>query len=202
MDRITLFIIIYIVASAAFLFFIWKFLKFIIRYYDWIPDVYRLRTYQVTVPKYDNEEEQQRKTPKERLVNAEMLFATLGGVRAQRDWRAKLYGRHDHFALEIVADRDGLVTFYVSVPGFMETFLEQQILAQYPHAHMERVEDFNIFHPTGHIYSALCTLKKQYIFPIKTYQKMEVDPLNGLTNVLSKFAKTEGAAIQIIARSA
>ena len=43
--------------------------------------------------------------------------------------------------------------------------------------------------------------KKEYIFPIKTYRKLETDSLNALTNALSKLDKESGAAIQVIVRS-
>ena len=39
---------------------------------------------------------------------------------------------------------------------------------------------------------------KDPIYPINTYQKIEGDPLNSITNALSKLGKNEGAAIQIM----
>ena len=40
------------------------------------------------------------------------------------------------------------------------------------------------------------------MFPIKTYKKMEIDPLDSLINTLAKLKESEGAAIQILVKSA
>jgi len=41
-------------------------------------------------------------------------------------------------------------------------------------------------------------LNKPYMFPFRTYKNMETDPLNALTNAMSKLSETDGAAIQVI----
>ena len=84
----------------------------------------------------------------------------------------------------------------------MQEYVEQQIRANYHEAFIEEVEDYNIFTPTGEIRGAYLTLKRPRYFPIKTYKKMEIDPMSALTNVLSKLEKNEGAAIQFVMRSA
>jgi hypothetical protein len=42
---------------------------------------------------------------------------------------------------------------------------------------------------------------REYIFPIKTYRKVDGDPFVGILNSLSKLAPEDGAAVQIIIRS-
>ena len=108
----------------------------------------------------------------------------------------------DHFSLELVADREGLVTFYAAVPTYLQRYFEQQLHAQYDAAQIEEIEDYNIFDPQGVVLTSTLKLKKRYLFPILTYDKVEADPLNSLTNVLSKFEKQEGACIQFVLRSA
>jgi hypothetical protein len=44
--------------------------------------------------------------------------------------------------------------------------------------------------------------KKEFVFPLKTYAEMEVDPMNSIINILSKLEKSESMAIQFITRSA
>ncbi|OGY79579.1 MAG: hypothetical protein A3B74_02265 [Candidatus Kerfeldbacteria bacterium RIFCSPHIGHO2_02_FULL_42_14] len=156
----------------------------------------------VTVPKESKDEEDKQKEIKDRIAPAETLYATLGGVRAQRGWKHFWFGRNDHFALEIVADSEGLISFYVVVPRYMQQYVEQQIHAQYDEAQIEEVPDYNVFSKQGIILGAYLTLKKRYIFPIQTYDKLQTDPLNALTNVLSKMGQDEGAAIQCVIRSA
>ena len=157
----------------------------------------------VTLPKETGRErEEEKKSVKEILLPAENFFDNIGGLRAERGLRAALAGRADHFSFEIVAAKDDTISFYVVVPKYLQRFFEQQIQAQYPAAEIEEVEDYNIFLPRGIVVGALLRLRKQSIFPIKTYLKSETDPLNAITNSLTRIEKEDAAAIQIVARSA
>jgi len=156
----------------------------------------------VTLPKEVGSKEKQPEKPLRELIDeAEAMFSSLGGMRAQRGLEVFFTGRTDHFSLEIAA-YDGLISFYVVVPAFLRTYTEEQIHSQYPKANIEEVEDYNIFTPESQIVATSLRFKKSYIFPIKTYRLMDVDPLSSLTNVLSKIPKGEGAVIQYIVRSA
>jgi len=158
----------------------------------------------VTLPKESEikeEEGRREETVAEMLAGAEAWYSALGGMKAQRGVGKFFTGRHDHFSLEIVAHQ-GLISFYVVVPGYLLSYMEQHIHAQYPNAQIEEVEEFNIFQPQSQIAATTLRFKKPYIFPVKTYQQLEVDPLNSLTNVLSKISKEEGAVIQYVVRSA
>jgi len=81
-------------------------------------------------------------------------------------------------------------------------YIEQQIQAYYPEAIIDEVEDYNPFSLNGQIAAASLKTTKSFLFPIKTYQKMEVDPLNSLINTLSKLGKDESLVIQYLVRSA
>ncbi len=140
---------------------------------------------------------------REEIARGETLFKAIGGLRAQR-WHnglAWLFGRSDHFSFEIVANQK-LISFYVVAPVKMSRYLEQQIQAYYPEAVMEKVKDYNIFSAQGQIAAAYLKTKRSYIFPLKTYNKMETDPLNSLVNVMSKLGQGEGLAMQFLVRSA
>jgi hypothetical protein len=131
----------------------------------------------------------------------ETIFATLGSLKAQKGIRAWLYGRNDLFSFEIVFLR-GKITFYTVCPASFENFMEEQIHAQYPDAMIERVPDYNIFSATGVIMGGYLTFRKSSCFPVKTYEKLETDPLNTVTNALAKLGEDEGASVQLLVRSA
>lgn len=137
----------------------------------------------------------------EEIAKGETLFASIGGLRAQRGFMAWLMGRHDHFSFEIVADRKR-IAFYLAAPKLMHEYLEQQVQAYYPDALVEEVRDYNIFHPERYIVGGFLKTRRNFIFPIKSYQKQDTDPMNSLINVMSKLEENEGMAIQYIARSA
>ncbi|MBU2235990.1 type IV secretion system DNA-binding domain-containing protein, partial [Patescibacteria group bacterium] len=167
-----------------------------------IPSEYHNTTLLITVPKDFTKEEDKNKEIKQLIGIAENLFANLGGLKPQKGISTYFYGRKDHIALEIVKERTNNISFFITVPEYFHRFLEQQIHAQYPDAQIEPKEDYNIFTPQGIVQGAYLQLKKQYIFPIQTFQNMETDPLNAITNSLSRFQENEGGAIQILIRSA
>lgn len=205
MDVLTL-IIVYVVFSFIGLFIMIYMIRWFIRRSVRKPESFNLSVMRLTIPKESQDDDAGRGLTadqvKERISVAEIFFSTLGGLRAQRGWKAFWYGRNDHFSLEMVADKDGLITFYAAVPTYLEKYFEQQLLAQYESAEIHRVDDYNIFEATGVTVGATLKLEKSQIVPLNTYDRMEADPLNALTNVLSNFEKEEGAAVQFVLRSA
>ncbi len=170
-----------------------------------MPDEFHMITLLVKVPKELREhdkQKQERKEVKDRIAPMENFYANLGGLKPQKGWHAWLYGRHDHIALEIVADHEGLVTFFVTAPRYMVQFVSQQMQAQFHDAHIEEVEDYNIFSPTSTEQISEINLAKPNMFSVKTYTQGDSDPLNALTNAMSQFQKDEGGAIQILVRPA
>lgn len=131
----------------------------------------------------------------------ETIFQTLGNIRGQRGIKAWLYGRDDLVTFEMVTSKN-LIMFYVTCHERQREFIESQIQAQYPHAQIEDVGDYNIFGPQSNILCSYLKLKRPHYFPLKTYKKMETDPMNAITNALSKIADKDGAAIQLVMRSA
>ncbi|MEI6835829.1 MAG: type IV secretion system DNA-binding domain-containing protein [Candidatus Falkowbacteria bacterium] len=137
----------------------------------------------------------------EEIAKGETIFASIGGLRADRSLISWLFGRQDHFSFEVVASQNK-IAFYVAAPKNNARYLEQQIHAHYPEASIEEIDDYNSFSATNQVASGYLKTKKSFFFPLKTYQKMEVDPMNSLINVMSKLSKDESIAIQYIVRSA
>ena len=165
---------------------------------EWQPVVLAL-----SVPKLkkDGEGDDSIQKNQEVISVAENLFSTLGGLDAQKGLKAWLYGRTDVFSMEIVANK-GLIEFYIAVPRINQEFVFQQLHAIYPHINIQPIEDYNIFQAQSHIAAATLRFKRDYIFPIKTYAKLENDPLNIITASLAKINETEGAVVQLVMRSA
>jgi len=110
-------------------------------------------------------------------------------------------GRADHFTFEIVSHHDK-ISFYTGVPEQWQSFVEQQIQAQYPDAQIDLVPDYDIFAPQGVILGSYLKFRRENYFPIKTYTKLESDSMNSITNALSKVNTEDGVAIQYVMRSA
>lgn len=162
-------------------------------------------TLMVTLPKYKSQDEtkggERVADVREDIGIAESFFAAIGGSPAQKGIKTWFIGHTDEVALEIVS-HEKLITFYLTVPRFMQQFVEQQLHAQYSNANIEQVKDFNIFSPTGTIVGGYLKLKRENALPIKTYKDQESDPLNAITNSLSGVEEGDGVAIQYVLRSA
>ncbi|HVM90465.1 MAG TPA: type IV secretion system DNA-binding domain-containing protein [Verrucomicrobiae bacterium] len=164
-----------------------------------------LKVLLVRVPKLLNPEDASQDKSQQQIQEMigamETVFATLGGLKAQKGAGAWLRGRTDQFTFEIVAHADK-ISFYACVPSYMQDFVEQQIHAQYPNAQIDEVPDYNLFSPSGVILGSHLTFRRPSYFPIKTYRKLDSDSMNALTNALSKVDGKDGVAIQYVCRSA
>jgi hypothetical protein len=160
---------------------------------------------QIKVPKEvrreDVEQQKSLQQMQELIGFTETIFQTIGSMRADRGLSAWLKGREDVLTFEMIVHKS-LIMFYVTCQKKHRQFIESQIQAQYPHSSIEDLGDYNIFSPKGVALGAYLTFKKPYYFPIKTYEKMESDPLNTITNALSKIEDNDGAAIQFVIKSA
>ncbi len=116
--------------------------------------------------------------------------------------KPKLFGEIPSVALEIASETGNQdISFYVSVPKYLETVFEKYVQGVYPQAIVDKVpQDYTVFEPLGQTAGAYLRLTDSALFPISTYQKLEKDPLSTITNNLNKIATNEGAAIQLIIR--
>lgn len=155
---------------------------------------------QINIPRKEDPKEQEKHRDQEKEVKevvgvAELLFAGLHSIYKITPWKL-LFGQ-EHFSLEyVVLDKE--VFFFAVVPAELELFVEKQITSQYPDSYIERVDDYNIFTDKAAVACTALKLSRPYHLPIKTYQTLESDSLNLITNVLSKLEKEEGAVIQIV----
>jgi hypothetical protein len=151
--------------------------------------------------KEDIGQEKSQQQIQEAIGHMETVCGTVGALSAERGMGAWFFGRKDALSFEIVLHKDR-ISFYLAVPSKLQSFMEEQVHAQYPNAEITEVPDYNIFSPNGVILGSYLTLRRPSYFPIKTYDKMETDSLNSLTNALAKIEAGDGAVIQYVVRSA
>lgn len=170
-----------------------------------IPKSMEFVVLKVLLPRETLRMEQQQKDWRDVLAGFETLFMTLAGIQPHdgnalaRSWKEFWFGKHHHLAFEIVAHQ-GMIHFYFAVPQDVRQLVELQVQAQYPQAHIEIVHDYNLFGKNSAIRGTMLSLSKSDMFPIRTYRKLDSDPMSAITNVLSKVQPEEGAAIQILIR--
>src|SRR5690606_28437737 len=110
------------------------------------------------------------------------MFDSLHSIH-NSDWKTKFYGQ-DFLSLEYVV-LEGEIHFFVIVPAELASLVEKQITGYYPHAYIEQADEYNIFKNNPHTSSAALTVNTHFMFPIRTYHRLNSDPINKLTNALS-----------------
>ncbi|HBB02887.1 MAG: ATPase [Candidatus Peregrinibacteria bacterium GW2011_GWF2_38_29] len=151
--------------------------------------------------KEDNEREREafssQKNFKEIAGLMTHFFESLHGMY-QHEFKYFFKGQ-DFLSLELVAF-EKQIHFYFVMPRNLFSFFEKQITSFYNDAVIEKMPDYNLFKPNSHVVGCYIREKISWMFPIKTYQRMNSDPLNNLINALSKLEDNEGAAIQVMIR--
>lgn len=141
---------------------------------------------------------------KQEIGAMEQLLATLANLKdKQTFWRHFLYD-DPYISMEIANPSSSEeIFFYFSVPKKYRESIEKQIHSYFPHASVEKVTDYTIFTPGSYAAAATLVLKESYALPLTTYKKMSVDPLNEISNALSKLETIqEGAAMQLVLKPA
>jgi len=184
---------------------------FILRYYlihvAGVANAFQKKVVVVTMPKDTQGDDKGTNAPpgiqliQEKIAITETFFSTIAGLKAERGFKAWLFGRSDTFSLELVSHK-GKISFYIAMPAYLREYIEEQLHAQFPTATVDEVDDYNIFTPKGVVGGKILIFGKKYIFPIKTFKKFDSDPLNSITNALSKVDENDSAAVQVVIRSA
>lgn len=136
------------------------------------------------------------------LSQAEVMYNIIAST-ATKGFKSRVYGQR-HLSFEIVAQK-GLVMYYTVVPVVLVDVVRQAIAAAYPSARLEEVEEHNIFSESGKLSGTIggeFTLKKDFVYPIATYQESKRDASRALLNALSAAGREDGAGIQILLRPA
>ncbi len=137
---------------------------------------------------------------KEEIAAMEQLLVSLTGLKHPGNFFQRFLYHAPTVVLEIANPATSEEIFFlVAVPRVFRESIEKQIHSFFPQAHLERIPDYTIFTPGGHIAITELQLSHSHALPLRTYQGLGVDPLNEISNALSKLATLdEGAAIQVV----
>ncbi|MFA5126477.1 MAG: type IV secretion system DNA-binding domain-containing protein [Patescibacteria group bacterium] len=154
----------------------------------------------IKVPKYTKQEKEElsKQYIEQTLGKIENFFSALAGLKAEHPFLGQA---KEIFSLDIVSV-DGFINFYAAVPPKFKDFFIAQLQAVYPKIYVEEVVDYNIFQPQGQVLAGNLSFANDFTLPIKTYKTFENDPLEGITNTLSKLTNDESAVVQYVFKSA
>ncbi len=141
---------------------------------------------------------------KEEIGAMEQLLTALSSIKDTRSVFNRFVYGSPCISFEIAnGAKSEEIIFYIALPKKFRESVEKQIHSFFPHAILEKSRDYNIFFPGSFTEASIIKLKNRYTLPVRTYENMEVDPLNAITNALSKLETVaEGAAIQLVLKPA
>ncbi len=152
------------------------------------------KLFEVTLPEVEDDK---KKGLKELLSMMEQFYAGMHSVGIGRENKDR-----SHFTLEIALSNSGeQFTIYTAIPTQKVDLFEKQLLAVQPDAKLTEVtDDYNVFtEGRDTAMGSYATFAAQDVFPIKTYDSFDHDPMNIMLNAFSKLkAEGEGAAIQFV----
>ena len=155
--------------------------------------------YEVVLPEdLDLDGKEKSKPLKELISSMEQFLSGMLSVISKDD--TKNY-KKNYIVLEIAnANGSDQFVFYVSVPNAYKALFEKQIVAVFSNAKLtEATSDYNIFNQDGISLGSYLESTNNPIYPFKTYESFDHDPLNIILNSFSKIQKNgEGAGIQIV----
>ncbi len=137
---------------------------------------------------------------KEEIRSMEHLLISLAKIKDKKSFFHRIFYDNPYISFEIANPSNSEeIFFYLAVPKKFRETAEKQVHSFFPNASVEKVSDYTIFSPGSFTSAAVLRLKNKYALPIKTYEQMDADPLNELSNALSKLQTAEeGAAVQLI----
>lgn len=158
----------------------------------------KLSFLRITMPKKNSDLDEKQETTKdfkEMIGLMEQLLASLNSILSHK-LKKKILGQ-DHISLEYIA-HDLEIYFYIVCPNNYKALIEKQINGFYPDAIIEETPEINIFKNRKYRESTYLNTKKDFFYPVKTYQKLESDPINNITNAFTTIKEDESAAVQIL----
>ena len=167
--------------------------------------LYRARSFiklKILLPRSDSKIDQEKRTEKdfkEKIAVMEQLYRALWEVRSLTVWQTLHFWflRFRIISFELYV-KEGLISFYVVTEPQLASIVEKQITSFYPDAEVTP-EDPPELAPKGHkLVGYNMLFEKRFVFPLRSYDQMQDDPLNSITNVLSKLQEDDSAALQIV----
>lgn len=159
----------------------------------------RQTLFEVALPEFKGTEEEKRKNLKELISSMEQFYAGMLSVSGKAVYGPDMV--ENQFSIELaVANGSEEFVFYVAVPDQKRDIFEKQFLSIFPNAKLsEKKDNYNVFNEEGVSVGSSAKQIRREIFPVKTYEQFDYDPLNVILNALSKIQKDgEGAVVQIV----
>lgn len=142
----------------------------------------------------------ERDVTNEALSQAQVMYSIIASTLT-KGFKSKVFGQR-HIAFEVVAT-NGLIRYYAMVPAVITETVKQAVVSAYPSARLEEIEQDSIFAQditTEQIAGGEMRLKKDFVYPINTYEDTQRDASLAILNAMSVTRNGEGLAMQLLFR--
>lgn len=136
----------------------------------------------------------------EALSQAQVMYSIIAST-LKKGFDSKVFGQR-HMSFEIIA-ANGFIKYYTLVPAVLTETVKQAIISAYPSARLEEIEPDSIFANNttpAKIAGGELSLKKEFVYPISTYEDNKRDASLAILNAMSVTKDGEGMALQILLR--
>jgi hypothetical protein len=149
--------------------------------------------YEVVLP--ERADADKGKSLKELVSSMEQFYSGMLSVSGKEN-------PHENSIVLEIANSDGSeeFVFYAAVPDEKTHLFEKHIMSVFSTARITPLpEDYNIFNTNGGVAAAQAVPAGNPIYPIRTYEEFDMDPLNGILGAFSKLTRDgEGAGFQVV----
>ena len=136
----------------------------------------------------------------EAVSQAQVMYSMIASTLV-KGRNAKIFGQK-HISFEVVAT-GGAIKYFAVVPAVLTETVKQAVISAYPTARLEETERENIFSKTAKLNGVAggeLVLKKEYVYPIATYEETKRDASVALLNTMAATKEGEGVGVQIMFR--
>ncbi len=180
----------------------WVLFRWAARYLYAVVHARSLVKMKIILPRTDSKIDQEKRTEKdfkEKVAIMEQLYRTLYEVRSLDVYQVIhfWFWRYCTISFELYLEK-GLITFYVVTLPKLASIVEKQITSFYPDAEIVPEETPEMWPKGEKLMGLVMQMQKPFMYPLRFYDHMQDDPLNGIANVLSKLDTKDRAAIQLV----
>lgn len=174
-------------------------MRFMYHIYVVAPNMVHMK---ISLPREESQKDKEKseiKDFKEMIGVMEQFYRNvheIGELNLQNIIHTRIF-KDDFVSFEYVA-KNKIVDFYAVTPKRYANMIDKQITSYYPNTDIQPQDKLDIWPKGNKLKCYYAYLKNPFFYPIRTYQNLENDPLNDLTNIFSKFESSDIGCIQII----
>ena len=161
----------------------------------------KIRFLQVRVPKNavarssDIEASDHVSTMKDNIALMNQVYKNFYAISDSNLLKKKLWD--NYISMEIVVEQE-VIKYFVWVPEDHILTVQKMIASFYPWALVEIVSQPKLLEAWKYMAGGEFTLTKDSVYPIKTYESFEADPMDSLLSAFSQVGKQEKVCFQIL----